>query len=144
MRTKRLRNWPKLLAAHLKASAGRPFAWGAVDCGLAAADAIQAMTGKDPAAELRGRYSTADGATEALLAFAGGGIEAAAEKIAAQQGWSEIPIKFAGRGDLVLFDSQDGATLGIVGMDGIHAHSTGPKGAVRIPILGCCRRAWRV
>lgn len=34
-----------------------PFAWGTADCATFVFDAVQAMTGRDPAAHLRGRWS---------------------------------------------------------------------------------------
>jgi hypothetical protein len=48
-----------------------PFAWGLHDCAMLAFDAVQAVTGRDPAPDLRGAYSTADEAKE-LLAGMGG------------------------------------------------------------------------
>jgi hypothetical protein len=49
-----------LLKAYLQACAGRRFAYGQLDCGLFLADWIEIVTGKDPAAQLRGRYTTLD------------------------------------------------------------------------------------
>lgn len=45
----------------------RPFAWGAHDCALLVADAAEALTGVDPAADLRGRYSSEGGAHRLLM-----------------------------------------------------------------------------
>lgn len=45
----------QLLASRLQ----QPFAWGRSDCWLLAADAAHALTGRDPAADLRGHYSSA-------------------------------------------------------------------------------------
>ncbi|SHI91145.1 DUF6950 family protein [Wenxinia saemankumensis] len=50
----RLPDWRPRLEAVLRDARGRAFAYGAWDCALFAADCIAAMTGKDPAAELRG------------------------------------------------------------------------------------------
>lgn len=54
-----------------------PFAWGAADCTLFAADWAQWVTGRDPAARWRGGYSSARGA-QCLLAGTGGLIAGAA------------------------------------------------------------------
>jgi len=54
----------------------RRFAWGRYDCFLWAADAVQALTGADPAADLRGTYSTPWGAIKALRRL--GGLQALA------------------------------------------------------------------
>lgn len=50
----------------------RSFAWGVHDCALWVADAAQAVTGQDPAADFRGRYSTEAGATRLLMRKLGG------------------------------------------------------------------------
>lgn len=54
----RLHDWMPRLSALMSARLGAPFAWGVHDCCLFAADAVQAITGHDPMADLRGRYST--------------------------------------------------------------------------------------
>ena len=54
----RLPDWRPRLVAYLEEVRTRPFAYGAHDCALFAADAVRAMTGTDLAAEFRGRYAT--------------------------------------------------------------------------------------
>lgn len=123
------------------ARCGRPFVWGENDCTLFACDLVEAATGVDYAAVLRGRYRTAAGAARALRRFAGGGLEAAAEKIAQDNGLEEVPPLMAQRGDFVLLDAAAGPALGVcLGATFIAA---GPAGAVSLP-LKRARRAWRV
>lgn len=55
--TRRLQDWPIRLEALLQARMGAPFEWGARDCCLWAADAVLAITGHDPAADIRGTYA---------------------------------------------------------------------------------------
>jgi hypothetical protein len=147
---KRFPDWPKRLNAHLETVRDKPFAWGEHDCALAAAGAIQAMTGVDIAAPLRGKYSSAGTAVVAMRDFAGGSLEQVIEKIAQDRKMPEIKSKMAQRGDLVLLDGEllrfeddQGAAVAIVGMNGAVAHAVGPKGAVVIP-LAAWHRAWRV
>jgi len=45
------------LASFLKDYAGREFSHGVADCAIMVADWIRSETGRDPAADLRGRYS---------------------------------------------------------------------------------------
>ena len=47
------------------------FAWGVRDCFLWSSDAVQATTGRDPAADLRGRYSSWPEARALLLELGG-------------------------------------------------------------------------
>lgn len=54
----RLPDWPARLAALVARAHGQRFAWGVHDCCLWAADGVHAVTGHDPAAALRGAYST--------------------------------------------------------------------------------------
>lgn len=52
-----------------------PFQWGVHDCCTFAADAVLALTGQDPAADVRGTYGDEAGATAVLEAA--GGLQAA-------------------------------------------------------------------
>lgn len=67
----RLPDWPARLSALVAAAHVQPFAWGTHDCCLWAADAVLALTGTDPAAGLRGRYSQVQGAHRLLAAHGG-------------------------------------------------------------------------
>lgn len=140
---KRLQGWPELLGAFLESRNAEPFAWGGNDCALFACDAVFAMTGVDMAVEFRGTYNTLAGATRAIRKFAGGGLDQLADKIAMQLEVAEIKPLLAQRGDVVIFDTEQGATLGVVGLHGYLAHSVGPQGAVAVPV-SACRRAWRI
>lgn len=51
--------------------AGLPWEWGAQDCCTFAADWVREQTGRDPMADLRGRYGSA-GEADRLIAAAGG------------------------------------------------------------------------
>jgi len=64
---RRRADWPERLMAYLDGIGRRPFAWGTWDCALFVAGAIEAMTGDDPAAALRGQYDDALGARRVLI-----------------------------------------------------------------------------
>jgi len=49
-------DWPQRLSAVIRAAPIQPRAYGVHDCGLHAADGVLAITGEDPAADLRGQY----------------------------------------------------------------------------------------
>jgi cell wall-associated NlpC family hydrolase len=119
---------------------GRPFQWGAHDCCLFACDVIRDAGGVDYAAPFRGRYRTAAGAARVLRRFAGGGLEAAAEKISRDNGLEEVLPLMAQRGDFVLVDETGGPALGVC--LGSHIVAAGPAGAV-LRSLAAARRAWR-
>ncbi|BBU58493.1 DUF6950 family protein [Mameliella alba] len=62
----------------------RPFAWGAVDCCLAASDAFRAVHGVDPMRGIRGTYDSLRGALRVIRAR--GGFERMAQDQAAAAG----------------------------------------------------------
>lgn len=97
----RLRNWPGRLAELVDSARARPFEWGSHDCCLWAANAVQAITGEDPAAAWRGSYSTARGALETLDAL--GGLEGAGAMTGVP-----IEVPMAAIGDVGLVAWPDG------------------------------------
>ena len=60
----RLPDWQIRLAALVEDRLHQPFAWGARDCCLWAADAVHAITGVDFGAAYRGAYSTPESAAK--------------------------------------------------------------------------------
>lgn len=115
--------WPSLLVKELDAACARPFVWGKHDCALFACDTVKALTGTDPAVNLRGRYHDARGAMRVIASY--GGLDKLAEKIAAEHGCAEISPSMAWRGDVCLIDLGDtGMALGICAGDRVAAAST--------------------
>lgn len=92
----RYEDWPKRLQAEIAAARKRTFAYGAFDCCLFAADCVQAMTGIDYAAELRGYTSKLD-AYRIVAAY--GSLEA---MITTLLGREPVHRSQAHRGDVVL------------------------------------------
>ncbi|USJ24733.1 DUF6950 family protein [Ensifer adhaerens] len=68
----RFDDWYPRLVDYVSRVRSLPFEYGQHDCALFAAGAVKAMTGKDPAAKLRGKYSTLAGGLKKLrrLGFA--------------------------------------------------------------------------
>lgn len=141
----RLIDWEKrfgdLLLDHV--ARPRPFEWGQFDCALFACDAVLAITGVDLAAELRGKYKSYNSARRVMRRFAGYGLETLAEKIAATHRLGAVPIKQAHRGDVVLFDTLLGPTLGVISLDGIKAFVPARIGIEPRRALDA-RKAWRI
>lgn len=134
--TPRLPGWPELLAACLQAVATTPFAWGRHDCCTFAGDAVQAIRGADPMADLRGAYKSQRSAAKVLKAE--GGLPAAVSR---RLGEPKAPL-LAQRGDVVLFTMQGtGPALGVC--TGSSFCAPGPQGLV---VLGmqAALAAWSV
>jgi hypothetical protein len=133
--TRRLRDWPERLAALFAARQGQPFAWGAHDCCLFAADAVLAVTGHDPAADLRGTYATAAEAARVLGQF--GGVAG----VAIARAGRVVPASLAQPGDGGL-SHHDAARPALAVWGGGAWHAAGPVGVVVVPPEAVVR-AWR-
>ncbi len=103
----RLPDWEARLSLLVQERLGAPFAWGGNDCVLFAADCVAAMTGIDPAAQLRGQWASQSEAVR-MIARAGGLAEAVRAL-----GLVEVPPLFAQRGDLVLHRREGADALAI-------------------------------
>lgn len=88
------------LSAFLRAMGRATFAWGSCDCSLVAADWCRVRRGVDPAASLRGRYSTALGAMRHVRRL--GGFEAMARGLMANAGFATTSAP--GVGDIGLVE----------------------------------------
>ncbi|MGY2052965.1 DUF6950 family protein [Methylobacterium sp. JK268] len=87
------------LTAFVRRMAAEPFAWGATDCGCMMGLWCVARAGIDPAAPLRGRYSTARGARRAIARL--GGFVAAGRTLMGAAGFAETGAPRAGDAGLV-------------------------------------------
>jgi hypothetical protein len=131
----RLHDWQLRYADFARERAAMPFAWGANDCCLFAADAVLAMTGVDHGAQLRGTYSTALGAARVLEEHGGvAGLATAALGAA-------LPPALAGVGDVVLVETGGRDALAIC--NGTSVIGAGESGLVSFGI-GAAKAAWRV
>lgn len=131
----RREDWPERLAGFVDSRRNMDFAYGSNDCALFAADAIREMTGSDPLADLRGRWTTARGAARLLNKM--GGLRAAATSLLGD----EIAPAFAQRGDVVLLPNEGRECLGIC--TGLVAAAPGATGIVWLP-MSAAVAAWRV
>lgn len=131
----RLPDWPEQLAAFLAQRRRMPFAWGVHDCCQFARRAVEAITGRDPAAHLElGFYATERGAARVLARL--GGIT----ELPGQCGLRAVPLSFVRRGDVVLLGGSQPA-LGIcIGGRVAFPASFG----LAVLDLRACFRAWRV
>ena len=89
-------NWQSLLSEAIEAARAKPFEYGRFDCMLFCADTLQAITGIDYAAPVRG-YSTFEEAAQIIARY--GGKE---QLITALLGSDSLHISRARRGDVVL------------------------------------------
>lgn len=135
---RRVENWPLVLSAMLRAQKDQPFQYGTNDCLMFPADVVNALTGTDVAADVRGTYSTYEEAT-AIIAAAGG-IE---ELISARLGFTgSRQVLTAKRGDVVIMKTVYGIMGGVVDDSGqrIAVPMDDQQTLVRFPLT----KAWRV
>jgi hypothetical protein len=126
-------DWQLRLQAFVQSRLAAPFAWGAQDCCLFVCDAIEAITGHDPAADLRG-YSTERAALRILRAQ--GGVRGLADARAG----APVPVLAAQVGDVGLLPLDGRDTLALCG--GAHWLAPGALGIVALP-LDAASDAWR-
>lgn len=132
--TTRVHHWGSSLAALVAARMHQPFAYGQQDCSLFAADCVLITTGADPAADLRGTYSTETEA--ALIVKNGGGLAA----IAAARLGAEIAPRLAQVGDIAMCQVEGRDALVVV--MGSHLLGPGKAGLVSLPV-SAARKVWR-
>lgn len=70
MKPQRFRDWQSRIAEFVASRERAPFVWGSNDCALFACDAIAAISGHDPAADVRG-YKTERGAARVIKRLGG-------------------------------------------------------------------------
>jgi hypothetical protein len=155
----------------LIARAFAPFSWGVNDCALFVADAIEAMTGTDIAADFRG-YTDEAGAWDAIRRVRGAvlgsvlgsgadaevTVDAAAEYCAQKFALEEaaFPLE-ARRGDFCTFMHAGRLMLGLIHLNGRDIVTPGDKGLERAAmaeiaigedgaevVTMAIRRAWHV
>jgi len=102
-------DWRARLGAYLATEARTPFEYGSSDCALFAAGALNAMTGSDPAANYRGRYTTLRGGLRILRKD---GFRDHVERAAALL--AEVPSQRSRVGDIAVVKTADGPSLGVV------------------------------
>jgi len=103
------RDWRARLGAYLATEARRPFEYGTSDCALFAAGALNTMTGSDPSAAYRGRYTSLRGGLRILRKD---GFRDHVERAAALL--SEVAPQRMQVGDIAVVETADGPSLGVV------------------------------
>lgn len=141
----RLPEWPRKLAQLVASAREVPFAWGTFDCAMFCCQWIRELTGTDPGAAYRGKYSTE---AEAISIF-GTDLAAFAAGVIVPLGAIEVEVTYARRGDIVFVDNSSEenpspyGALAIVDLDGRHSVCVSTKGVARLHMKRW-KRAWRI
>lgn len=139
----RLPDWEARLDAYLRETEETPFRWGQHDCAMAACDAVEAITGRNPGAQFRATYGNVIDSVDVVRTFGTPSFEDMVAELAEGYGFVEVIVPRARRGDLVLLDAEYGPTLGVVDLTGENAVFPSSEGRQRRRVL-YCRRAWQV
>lgn len=131
--TQRHRDWQSRLQACLAERRLRAFEWGQHDCCLFVCDCIEAMTGHDPAADVRG-YSTELEAARLVKKL--GGMRG----IAGSRFGEEVPVLMAQVGDVGLIEIEGRESLALCG--GTHWLAPGLDQVESLP-LNAALSCWR-
>ena len=140
----RFYDWPTRLEIYLHANADRRFRYGDWDCCLFVADAIEAMTGTDIAADFIGRYRNRAQAFQVASRLGiGQSVQSIAESVAARAGMREVGPLSAGRGDMALIRRPRDFSMGIVALSGREILIAMRTGFAPVP-MDRAVRAWKV
>jgi hypothetical protein len=132
MKLKRLEGWQDKFFAYLEATRATPFEWGQHDCCLFAAKSIDAICGSPLELQLKIDYRDEASALAYIAQF--GSLEAA---VSNWLGESKAP-NFAGPGDIVLANLDNGPTVGVcLGVKCAFASVAGPLYTQRDAIVAC-------
>lgn len=113
----------------LKNHKDQPFVWGKNDCCLFAANTVLATTGKDLAAEFRGKYRTKMGAARILKKH---GYQSIEQLLNAKLGTPIAPLT-ATTGDVALIENYDQErSAGIVFRSSVYC--VGLRGLIQVPL----------
>lgn len=133
---KRLDDWQPRLIEYIDRVSQMPFRPGRNDCIIFSAGAVEAMTGKNPAAEHLGTYRSL---SEGDRLLEGLGFKSHVDAVASM--FDEIPPLLASPGDLAVVECDLGLSVGIVQGPYIYVvtkEGIGPR------LLTDAKRAFRV
>lgn len=106
----RSEDWDRRLARVTEKHMRLSGEWGVSDCLMTAMDAVEAVTGEDPAAKVRGTYSTEQGAAKLLRRRKAENVEQMLAKL-----FPQLPSAFsAHRGDLAVVERNGVLSAGYV------------------------------
>lgn len=134
----RKQDWYSGLSAYIDEAFRRPFSYGAFDCTLFAAGAVEAMTGVNLAQEYLGRYQTLAGGIRHLKKM---GFADHVEYVASL--FVEIHPSMAQIGDIAVIDTEAGFGLGVVQGSRIYVTQPDAHGLGLVDLL-TASRAFRV
>lgn len=132
----RLPDWMTRLSDLVVSRMHMPFAWGAHDCCLWAADTVRAVTGVDPMADLRGSYDSEIGAARVLVRLGRNLGQIVGDRLGC-----ETLVTLAQPGDVGLAIQADGMPA-LVSNVGAHWLGAGVQGLVGVDPADI-RVAWR-
>jgi hypothetical protein len=139
---KRHYQWQAKMHNFLMDRADKPFTWGTNDCSMFVSDHIKEITGLDIATDRRGTYDSEFGAMKQYAEH--GSLDNLFAALMLEHGFTEIPVVYAQRGDVLFNPQDDQPALMIMDFNGIHALGVHEKGVVRVKAIGNCTRAWRI
>jgi hypothetical protein len=132
-------DWPERLAAVIEAARHEPYCLGSHDCVRLAFQCIEAMTGADLWPIVRG-YTTKAQAVRTMARLSGGSADLG-DALTAVLGRQPQPVSMAQRGDVLLYQDEEGQHLGVC--VGFNMVLLAERGLVFVPVSKALA-AWRV
>jgi hypothetical protein len=132
----RFPDWPARLDAFVTRNKDERFRYGRMDCCLFVCDAIEIMTGIDPAIDFRGTYGSRAEALQAMRRHTGSSsVRKVVEHVTARHGMGKVPVLRLQRGDIALIKRPRDYSLGIVALNGREVLVRAAKGIESVSLL---------
>ncbi|SKA30981.1 DUF6950 family protein [Consotaella salsifontis] len=131
----RVTGWEKALVSVIERHAAMPFAWGKSDCGMLAADCVEAVLGEDLFGRYRG-YSTELGAARKLKK---GGFSTVEDVFSSA--FEEVAPSLAQRGDVGVIERDGKIGAGVITSFGFACRG---ETSVRYEPITAVKRAFKV
>ncbi|GAA2867512.1 hypothetical protein GGQ99_001281 [Aminobacter niigataensis] len=109
LKLQRLPDWERRLALVVEHHLETPGEWGVADCLLTVADAVEAVTGVDPATRIRGAYSSELGAAKLMRRRKCADVEAVLAKL-----FPPVGRLMAQRGDVGVVEREGVLAAGFI------------------------------
>ena len=105
------------LAEYLEKIKNKPFKYGALDCAIFTASAVDSQVGTKLKSKLFGKYKNLKDIAKRIKEIGKGGYTKAIEKICKDNKFKEISPDYAQRGDVCIMQQNKKTLVGIIGLN---------------------------
>ena len=131
------------LAKYLEKIKNKPFKYGALDCAIFTASAVDSQVGTKLKSKLFGKYKNLKDIAKRIKEIGKGGYTKAIEKICKDNKFKEISPDYAQRGDVCIMKDKNKTVVGIIGLNNKPVF-VGKEGGLVEFDKDIVKRVWRI